>query len=243
MPQAQTGENNPACKLTDEQTTAIRVGWASGRTQTEMSHEFGISISQVCRIVNGKQRGDALLLDTALPEQSLPVVGWDGYAVSRTGDVFSCRTNGGLHPGRWRKLKATPNEDGYPQVSIWDHQKSKTVRVHTLVLTAFIGPCPDGMECCHEDGNRANNCLENLRWGTDQSNIDDRERHGNTARGERNGRAKISPEDVLEIKKLRGQGMPFRKIARKFGLVHRQIIRIVNEEAWAATVAAACKWQ
>lgn len=45
--------------------------------------------------------------------------------------------------------------------------------VHQLVLEAFIGPRPAGMMACHNDGNPANNRVENLRWDTQSSNIFD----------------------------------------------------------------------
>ena len=38
--------------------------------------------------------------------------------------------------------------------------------VHRLVLEAFVGNCPEGMECDHIDRNRSNNRIENLRWIT-----------------------------------------------------------------------------
>jgi hypothetical protein len=55
--------------------------------------------------------------------------------------------------------------------------------VHTLVLEAFVGPAPDRMECCHNDGNPANNRLENLRWDTRSSNVLDDYLHGVRKRG------------------------------------------------------------
>lgn len=50
--------------------------------------------------------------------------------------------------------------------------------VHSLVLTAFVGPKPEGMECCHRDGNPLNNHIDNLRWGTHSDNMQDSIRHG-----------------------------------------------------------------
>jgi hypothetical protein len=53
----------------------------------------------------------------------------------------------------------------------------KTFYVHRLVLQAFIGPCPEGYEACHEDGDPFNNRLSNLRWDTHVENIKDSIRH------------------------------------------------------------------
>ncbi|WP_396902488.1 HNH endonuclease [Mycolicibacterium sp.] len=56
--------------------------------------------------------------------------------------------------------------------------------VGSLVLSAFVGPRPEGLVCCHNDGNAANNSLTNLRWDTQQKNVWDSialGRHNNTA--------------------------------------------------------------
>jgi predicted transcriptional regulator len=51
--------------------------------------------------------------------------------------------------------------------------------VHRAVLTAFRGPYPGkGFEARHLDGNKQNNRLGNLAWGTRRENADDRIRHG-----------------------------------------------------------------
>jgi hypothetical protein len=50
-------------------------------------------------------------------------------------------------------------------------------QVHRLVLEAFVGPCPDGMECCHEDGDSTNNRVDNLRWDTHEANVRERLEH------------------------------------------------------------------
>lgn len=47
-----------------------------------------------------------------------------------------------------------------------------------MVLNAFVGPPPPGFEGCHKDGDRANNALSNLYWGTRSDNQRDRVRHG-----------------------------------------------------------------
>ena len=49
---------------------------------------------------------------------------------------------------------------------LWDGRGYKTRLVHRLVLETFVGAAPAGMEGCHNDGNRFNKRLENLRWDT-----------------------------------------------------------------------------
>jgi hypothetical protein len=54
--------------------------------------------------------------------------------------------------------------------------------VHRLVLLAFVGPCPDGMECRHKDGDKRNNRLSNLMWVTPLENSADKYTHGTLRR-------------------------------------------------------------
>lgn len=76
----------------------------------------------------------------------------------------------------------------------------QTFFVHRLVLLTFVGPCPDGMEACHRNGNASDNKLSNLRWDTHLSNSQDRKEHGMYAVGERHVMAKLSEKTVIEIR-------------------------------------------
>lgn len=118
------------------------------------------------------------------PESWAPVVGYEGfYEVSNLGRVRSVekrvRTARGtrLRPSVVRKLSANPR--GYLTVNLSRGEAgSRTQHVHTLVLSAFVGPRPEGMEARHLDGNPANNSIANLAWGTHSENNLDRVRHG-----------------------------------------------------------------
>ena len=70
--------------------------------------------------------------------------------------------------------------DGYAAVKLrLNNSVSRTRLVHRLVAAAFLGPCPDGQEVLHGNGQRLDNRLENLRYGTRQENVMDTIRHGN----------------------------------------------------------------
>lgn len=103
----------------------------------------------------------------------------------------------------WKRLSLKPRNDGYPRVVLRINTgKYKTIRVHNLVATLFIGPRPEpGMVVCHEDGNKTDNRAEKLRWGTQQENVDDQKKHGTLARGETKNKAKIKTADVIAIRK------------------------------------------
>lgn len=61
-------------------------------------------------------------------------------------------------------------ENPYLKVALWKNNRSKNFRVHRLVAEAFIGN-PDGLPYVnHKDGNKTNNCVDNLEWCTPKYN-------------------------------------------------------------------------
>ena len=118
-------------------------------------------------------------------EEWRPVVGFEGsYEVSNVGRVRSLdREIEVAHPSGRRVPRILKGRILQPGTMKSGHQflvlgRGNGFCVHTLVLNAFKGPCPDGMECCHGDGDPANNVDDNLRWDTRQSNVLDMWRHG-----------------------------------------------------------------
>jgi hypothetical protein len=99
-----------------------------------------------------------------------------------------------------RLLKPSNSDKyGHKSVHIGYDKKRITVFVHKLILLAFVGPCPDGMECCHNNGIASDNRLENLRWDTHKNNNADRKRHGNYKKGkEHHNYGKKMPEWLKE---------------------------------------------
>ncbi len=116
------------------------------------------------------------------------IPGYEGYEVSDHGNVRSLdryvsRPNNGRSLRRGVALSPQIDRKGYVWVRLSRQLQSRPVRVHRLVLLAFVGPCPPDMEACHDDGVNANNRLDNLRWDTKLANAQDRRRHGQYERG------------------------------------------------------------
>jgi hypothetical protein len=106
--------------------------------------------------------------------------------------------------------------------------------VHVLVLEAFVGPRPEGMEGCHGDGNPANNNVQNLRWDTPQNNWKDRKRHGRGCEGERNpGGGKLTESKIKQIRAMRESGCTLKFIAEHYGVSVPMVSKIVRNEAWS----------
>lgn len=160
------------------------------------------------------------------------IQGFPGYRVGDDGSVWTCWVSG-ARPARmgavWRRRKPRRARNGYLQLVTSDRREPL---VHRLVLEAFVGPCPEGMEACHADGNRTNNALSNLRWDTPKANAADRERHGKTYRGERIRLAKLTPERVLQIRAEYAAGTPHRHLAARHGVNESTTRAIIAGRAW-----------
>lgn len=138
--------------------------------------------------------------DSVPVENWLPIDGWPGYEVSDYGHVCSYWGQGGGKQGQraigpFSKLIGYTKDSGHREVLLYRNQGAdkKRVRIHTLVLEAFVGPRPSGMWACHDDGNPTNNWVGNLRWDTPKSNNHDTLRHGNHVQ------ATLTEADIPEI--------------------------------------------
>lgn len=115
------------------------------------------------------------------------------YEVSDTGEVRRLTARTSTKAGRllrpWLRC-------GYPCVEI----NGKFVSVHRLVATVFLPPDPLRSEVNHKNGVRTDNRVENLEWADRKENA----QHAHDTwlqdcRGEKNGRSKLTPEQVAEI--------------------------------------------
>lgn len=176
----------------------------------------------------------ALSFDAPEPERWLPVVGYEGfYEVSDLGRVRSLRrmTTKGMQGGRVRKPQ--PAGKGYLSVTLSMRGVIKAQYVHQMVLAAFIGPCPEGMEVLHGDDNRTNNWLSNLRYDTHKRNQEEASERGRSAFGERNGMAVVTEEIVAEIRSAAAAGVQQIAIAEYHGISRAQTCRIVLRRNWS----------
>jgi hypothetical protein len=169
-----------------------------------------------------------------MDEHFRPIDGFPGYRVSRDGEVQSRWLRAGRHSrltDAWLPLKPIRRVWGHLKVNLSRGGRKYQRLVHRLVLAAFVGPCPEGLVCCHGDGDPANNRVENLRWDTPQANADDTLRHGRRAVGSRCN-SKLTEEDVLAIRRLRAEGLPLGDLAGRFGVRKQNIQAIVYGRSW-----------
>lgn len=165
-----------------------------------------------------------------MKERWRSISGFQGlYEVSDRGRVRSLRS-------RWksaRVLRPGSGKGGYPQVILCKNGKGVPRKVHRVELEAFVGPCPEGMEGCHNDGDNQNNFLENLRWDTHKNNEKDKAGHGTLMCGEKCPASKLTAQDVSLIRHLRlDWGMRLKDVAEIFGCDLSNIGHICKRRSW-----------
>ena len=166
-------------------------------------------------------------------EQWRPVVGYEGrYEVSDQGRVHSLVAPGGpkfLRPG---------SRKGYKLVRLYRRDaSSKTWSVHRLVMNAFVGQMPEGLQTCHNNGDPADNRLSNLRYDTVSENARDRFRHNpgyqkgrvrEYIRGERHPRAKFTDAQIEEAIGRVLAGETQAEVGRDMGILKGTLSRWVK---------------
>lgn len=169
-------------------------------------------------------------------ERWMPVPGFEGfYEASDTGRVRSvprlvrCGARGAMKSVGGVVLSAVMGSRGYPVVNLTRPGTRRQMFLHKVILEAFIGKRPEGMESCHNNGDRLDARLENLRWDTRSGNHKDKRKHGTWQVGEKANNAKLTEAIVLEIRK---RGLSAAQAQREYGLSKTNARRIVRGDTW-----------
>ena len=153
-----------------------------------------------------------------------------GYRIGSDGSIWSCWKGKWGMSSNWRKLKPQARESGHLYICLCPARIQRSV--HSLVLETFVGPCPEGCECLHRDGNPQNNRVDNLRWGTHKENGEDMSRHLSLA-GEKNGHAILTKEIVLKLREeYSAGGISHRQLAEKFRLLKATVTAVLIRKNW-----------
>lgn len=115
------------------------------------------------------------------------VPGYEGlYEVSDQGRVRSLDRHvpnnfrlSGFMFVRGKMMVPVDDGKGYLRAGLTRRNRKAHHRIHQIVLMAFVGPCPDGLEVRHLNGIKTDNRLENLQYGTKWENVQDILKHGN----------------------------------------------------------------
>lgn len=175
-----------------------------------------------------------------------PIPGFDGYEISNYGNVRSYFTKNGDDATRsckgstWhlankpqRVLKPGLSQ-GYKFVTLLKRGDRFVYRVHVLVALVFLGDRPVGMNVCHNDDDKLNNYLGNLRYDYQKNNVADALRNGKINRQRRirpipaPTKTRPSKDQAREIRELAFNKISLTEIGRMFKITKSGISRIVN---------------
>lgn len=112
---------------------------------------------------------------------------------------------------------------------------SKLLRSNCASYELHNGPIPAGLQILHNCDNPPCVNPAHLFLGTHQDNMDDKRKRGRQAKGEKNGWAKLTEEQVTEIrctyvKGSQTHGTP--ALGRKYRVHHSTIWRVIREIYW-----------
>lgn len=170
-----------------------------------------------------------------------PVVGFEEeYEVSSFGNVRARErpvrfvSKKGTEHWRIKKQKAVATQlsnAGYLLVHLHKDNTRQAKTVHSLVAAAFLGPRPDSLDVCHNNGRKTDNRAANLRYDTRTSNHADRVGHGTIYDGAT--AAKLTPSVVKLLRAMNDNGdLDRRAVAKAYGVTEESIRRVIKRESW-----------
>lgn len=166
-----------------------------------------------------------------------PIKGFEGiYEVSSEGRVkrISKGPRGNAIIGRI--LKPASHRNGYLFVNLCKSGKRFYRSISRLVVEAFMGPIPKGLEVNHKNGIKTDNLPGNLELVTHRENIqhsyDILGRNPISHQGSENPAAKLSEENIPIIRALRQRGRTIPDIANSFCVSIPTIKRILYGKTW-----------
>lgn len=237
MTRTPLGPTRPRQPVRDGWQLTCACGWSAPRplpTRTAASRAYSAHLDDVKPVPTAMPRcaADDSRVFPIPGERWLPVPEWEGfYEISDQGRVWSnpreC-TKGGL-------IVATQIGRGNHHLGVRLNRPGRRIMapVHRLVMEAFVGPLPPGMQTRHGPGGWRDNRLVNLCYGTPAENQRDRERDGTDLRGEAIPWSKLTEAVVRECRRRHAVGEVQRALAREFGVNPATLHNAIVGKTWA----------
>lgn len=168
-------------------------------------------------------------------EQWRDIPGFEGYfqvsdmgGVRRIAHSDQYRRKANLGPATFK-----PNKRGYWEVMLARPKFRRLYLVHRVVMLAFVGPCPEGLQVNHKNGDKRDNRLSNLEYVTGSENM----RHASAMgklnhAGMRGPSRKVSDQDVLLMRSLLRRGLTVKEVSQLSKLSISQVRRIQKGQSW-----------
>lgn len=161
------------------------------------------------------------------------IPGWPGYEMSDQGRLGSWRKspNSKLPPTDRRILTGGVDKDGYRRAVLTRKGDRHSFRFTELMQLTWLPKKPRGRNIvlAHEDGDRANNKVGNLRWKTQKENILDKCRHGTMVQGEKHMWSVLTEKMVREIRSSKETVVA---LAKKFNVGKTAVYFVRQNRTW-----------
>lgn len=165
------------------------------------------------------ERRFEMLVDQLHPIRVKRVPDWEEYAVSEDGRVWTLKMGDEPQEVRGHVIRS----NGLRQVALRYNDKTYAPTVGRLVLSVF-DPSPDPtLVVTHIDGNPSNDHLSNLRWAKPMSWIHE---------GGKHPRARISEDDVRQMRQRYDNGESIMQIAKDYGVIYQVVYCVVKRKTW-----------
>lgn len=161
------------------------------------------------------------------------------YEIYKNGKIFSlpysyCDSFGRVRDFPKKEVKPSKTKSGYFELNLGGGKIKERWLLHRLIAEVWLNNPDNYKTVDHKDGNKANNCVENLEWVSIEENVrrewsnfegfDLQKKYKNWKIS-----SKVSPADKLKIKDLYSQGYSQKELAEKFELSQSQISVICRD--------------
>lgn len=163
-----------------------------------------------------------------------PCIDFPAYEVSEYGYVRRATDAKTTAYRAGRPRKGSVDRYGYLIFRLYENAGQATSKhAGVLVLESFCGPRPTPEhQAAHNDGDKANNHISNLRWATPKENSHDKVRHGTSLHGADHGSAKLTHEQAAAALKDRRSSWV---VAAEYGVSASAIQSLRNGRSWQRT--------
>lgn len=136
----------------------------------------------------------------------------------------------------WPKVIKGPDCWGWNASTVKGYGKiwlsGRNEPAHRVSYELHFGPIPEGLVVRHKCDNRACTNPEHLELGTTADNQRDKVVRGRSLKGERHSLAKLTNDEVRQIRRLHSEGVRSGKIAKRFGIDRTNVWQIATRRTW-----------
>lgn len=148
--------------------------------------------------------------------------------------AYKITPEGMIYNAKGNCRKPSICKKGYAHITLSNKGSKTTYLVHRLVAEQYIPNSSKLLQVNHIDGNKLNNSVSNLEWVSSSTNVIHSFSSGlSNYSGSKNGRSKLTEDQVVQIKQLLLQGIKNKEIADKFSISKSVICDIKHKRKWS----------